>query len=287
MDDSGKNNIKKILSVALFVFAAFGFIESVLSISSAFRSTDSRLEATIYPSKPKIPYYFYVSMGDDFKDNSRSFLDVLGKSCENRPKSATSSNEETDKDHACAHIEDLKFFSEQIEKAYALSGTVFDVVIENKGKSTAKGIKISSNNIIHFDAFSGGSYTKTPYNADSQYYQIPDLNPGEKISIEVWQSGRPFIYEPLYDFESPKITYDGPPVSINMKTYADSDKWEIAEFFLDNGPVVGIILVTAVGTSLLFGFVVCIVVFTGLIQGKSLKEIFQEENKQETSEPKK
>lgn len=285
---SGKTAWKKLSGLALGVFAVFGFIESVTAITQAVQTDSAQLTAKVYPSRLKFPHYFDAVLGSGYKENGRTFFNALKKTCpdDQNAKQATPQPEhgtETSKEHVCKHASDLVFASDRISELYESEGVAFDIDLENKGKTKASGIKISSSKLLFLDAYSGGLRVKLDYNSDTGLYSLPDLNPGQKLYVSAWQKGIAYDYGDLYDFQLPQVSFDGPPVEVTKYTYVRSSIFALVDFFDTFGAVFGTILfLVFCGLIGLFAILI-IAVIEALITGKSLTALFKAQNSEEPS----
>lgn len=270
---SKNKNVRFILGIVLFIFALFGFIEALFSISSALKDDKASLQAHVYPVKPMVPYFFEKSIGVGFKDNEASFIEILSENCNERK------DLDTKRKQYCEHVSALKILTKKTTEAYTFNGTVFDIELENSGSTRAVGIQISGSNIEFLDAYANGGRLNTPYNSENKTYKIPDINPGDKIKIEVWKKGNLYIHDTIYDFEVPRIFFDGPPIKIVLYQMVKQSYWDYAKIFFDAGPIFGTLIFICGGFILGLGILLLIVVLNGLLRGQSFKEIFDVETK--------
>jgi hypothetical protein len=273
-ETDNRSKIKSIAAVVLFVFAIFGFLDSLFAISNALTDDRARLEARVYASRPMIPHLFYSELTDSGSENGRELLAEIDDRCEKTGGGAASNDPKSKIEDTCLKVSGLILIAERLESAYLMNGAVFDVVLENKGSTTAKGIQIPSGQVEFIDVFYRGSRLEAEYDSQKKIFKIPDLNPGENVRLEIWQSGRAYVDGDYYDFEAPSITFDGPKVNTVMHQYVRSDRWEYAEFFFDAGPIFGTILFVAMGFGIGCVFIVLLATVVGLAKGQTLREIF-------------
>ncbi|MEE4213285.1 MAG: hypothetical protein V2I43_28910 [Parvularcula sp.] len=269
-----KDRLRSLAATVFFIFAVFGFAESIFTISDALSDDKARLEARAYASRPMVPSYFFTELRDDKSDNGRKFLDEAAESCDRRLAAQEAEDIGEDYKISCSQVYQLNLMSERVKDAYLLVGAVFEIELENKGSTTAKDIIVSSSSVEFFDVFSRGARINAEYDAQRRAYKIPDLNPGESLRMEIWQKGMPYNNKEFYETEAPAISFDGPAVQIVRHEYVPSDRWAIAEFFFDAGPIFGTILFIGVGFLVGIAFIVIFVVAVGVAKGKTLREIF-------------
>lgn len=272
---------KRFYSAVLFVFAAVGFLGSVATIYGVLQYKEARLNADVYPSRLKFPYYFNAALGPDFKDNGRAFINMLKREiCDQKQSTGlkTKSDEKDgSKSHACKHIEDIQFASDQISDIYYSSGMEYDISLTNKGNTKASGIKVRSGEVIFLNVFSGSDRINIEYDKNSSTYSLPDLNPGETYKIEVWQKGRPYTYNEVYDFDVPKISFDGPAVNINIFNYTPNYFFTAYDFIRDMGFIFSSIIVLFICFIVGICIIFIIAVIDALVKGKPIASVFKTE----------
>jgi hypothetical protein len=267
---------KALYTAALFLFAAVGFVASITTIYDVFYKGKARLTAQIYPSNLSFPFYFYKVMGTGQGDNGRAFLNRLGENCQTSEVAGTSQADEAKKtSHSCEHVNDLKFLSDNISDMYTSLGTVLTIDLENRGETKASGIKLNSHNFLFMDVYSNGSRIRAEYKPDSSSYSLPEINPGEGYRLVIWRNGSAYSNGKLYDFQLPKITYDGPPVEIEQYAYSSGVFYEVPDFIRSAGPVFGTIFVLCFCIFVSLGLLLVVGLVAQIVQGRPVSEMFK------------
>ena len=228
-------------------------------------------------------------MGPGFDENGRTFLNTLNEYCDDQaPKSpppvfsVTFQNADL-KTHFCKHVKDMISASDQTKGAYVDSGTVLEMDVENRGSTKATGLRISTSGIEFINAFRDSNFIPPGYDQQNESYTLPDLNPGEEYRLEIWQDGLPYSHDGYSTFQTPDISFNGPPISVTKYTYVKESTYEVLDALSAFGPVFGTILFVIVCVVLGIGFILIIALIEALFKGKPLTSVFKTQANQENT----
>lgn len=219
----------KFQNTALLIFAAIGALASLVVIVSFVRPESAQLAVSIHPNRFAVPLYIEAVLSNRYKSNGAEAVDtLLNVACSDGKQTQISRN------ITCEQLKPIKFAMDGISDiSSSTNSTLYEIDIENTGRSQAKGINLSVTNEAKVDIFNEENLHLTNEIDKSGSYKIPNLNPNSKIKIFVWTSSYPvYEYESYYDFQKlPRVTYENGSVVTNTWTHAPRMYADIFDFF--------------------------------------------------------
>lgn len=281
LDPPVAEGTRRFSAFLVWMFASVGFVAAIVQILSFFSNGGSQLRVRITPHSGVIQGRVLSNIRDS--EAHKGFVtsiaeDQSGFYCEAFKKTTNSDKAYNLLKSQCDRAEGFKAIL-RLLRDYDGSTKYFDYQIENIGSSTAKAIKLSNKDVFDVDISRAGDYDEQINRKENEnFYRLPDLNPGEKISLRAWSSD--FRMDPddtwLSASDFPAITYEGGKshVVLNRVTpafYSDLHDW-LSTFPLPITILILLFLCTVIGVLILVFFAIV----EALVRGKPLAEVFKQ-----------
>ncbi|MBX3560861.1 MAG: hypothetical protein KF780_03515 [Sphingomonas sp.] len=299
MEESGfaSSPVRKASGAALFFFAIVGFVASIVTIV-AFLKPDSAgaLHVEITPSYFQIPMEVASPFGEG--ESARRMLSDLRRSaCESNRQTLQSGeerredqagNEERSSNSETSNLcEDARATDRAVAWLVAYSsgpGTLYRYEITNNGTRLAQQIRITSENVASLQIRRGGNFLNIIEDDQGEYYQLPDLNPRESLSVLVWTVNPRYglLYQGAED--APRVTFSGHLVTTEFLKHVPDGWWNMYDFTRNLPTIFVIVFVVALAFVIVFTIIFVIAIMDAIIRGKPLSSVFQTQKKQDSND---
>jgi len=289
------NDLKNPVNLALLFFAVVGFLGSAVTVIQFFKPDEvSKLEVEIYPSEFRTPKYSSGALesGEAARDLVR---DVRSTACEglnqdeilktDRSDLATLSKNEPELEiiTSCKNWTEIEFAARWAGEYSESDGEMLRYEVKNTGRKVAEDIRIRATQLNSLQYKIGNAYIEATKGSDEEYFEIPDLNPNESVTILAWSSS--FLITRTYsDWDDyPPITFAGSEVHTELFKPVP-DGWFNFHDNVRDMPII-ILGVFVVFFSLLVVLLtwLTIAIPTALLTGKSLSDVFDPDTKSEST----
>lgn len=265
---------KRFQTVTLWIFAAVGFLASVVAIYGFFAPDSAQLQSKVYVQTVKIPREISVPFSAK-DDDLASFGDSLERiSC------GPDEGGQSDKPdlHVCNHGKTLKRVSEKIGNLKYPVSVVYEISLTNTGNAIAKNIQLDGSNVVFIDVYNPkGTPISLQRNESRDIYNLPDLNPNDSLKLDIWSSaGIVYNYDGIFNPEEnlPSFTYSDGRVATSLYVHAPESYYGLWEFLRTFPAIISVFIVIVICFLVAGGTVVVLSVVVGVAQGKALSTIF-------------
>lgn len=288
---------ESIKSTALLFFAFVGFVASFITVVEFLRpksNTSLDVQAQIHDFR--VPLYVAANLKND------SAARILARELKKRACQTVQvpgiasisyadlgkidlSEAELDKALKCKDAIDVEYAARWAGIYGSGYSTLYEYEIQNTGTEIAKQIRLSSENVLAIqfrrDAL---KFFDLPKSEDESFYNIPDLNPGEKINLLIWSDDYHSDVKYVSDNDLPKLSFSGSRVNISLflpvpyevygfySAYEDMPIWLFFIFF--------VAMCFIVTMAVIFVFSIA----EAVLRGKPLSSIFETTTKSQGSE---
>lgn len=287
---SGKERIK---NFSIIFFAFVGFIASVVTIIQFFTPTEtSKLNIDAQYNSFRVPLYVGENLYKDSparqfaKSTKEAFCknvdvpDLESKNDQELKKLKLPKNKE-ESASICRQAIDMEFaarWSGAYSDGYS---TLYEYTIKNDGTRVASDIRLDGTDVFAAQYARGKKFVDIRKTEGEPYYDLPDLNPQEKIDLLIWSNDYHIIDQYTDHDDLPAVTYAGSKVEFNLRKRVDERWYGIFEFFDDFPIVISIAIAVAISFMVVLGIILVISILDALITGKPLSSIFKAKNETE------
>ena len=273
-------------NISIFIvglFALVGFISSAVTIVQYFDDGSPSLVVKRQPVLSVVPERLLEEFGTTSEpgrivklaDEDRKFYCEAAGTLVEQEKNDNDAQKIKER---CLDYSSVSKFAPYVTLFDGNSTYLVHYKIENKGRRKAKGLKITDRSALIVEKMpSMLSRVQIARNTEG-HYDLPDLNPGQKLELLVWVSGNVDDFDDPYFGARPyppDITYDGKNIDQTSYYPVPEGLYSLYDTFGEMPLIIQIIMFLALGMLAWIPIIFIIQIVDALITGKPIADIFK------------
>lgn len=183
----------------------------------------------------------------------------------------------------CKDLTEVEFAARWNGEFSEADNLLLEYGIKNVGAKAATDIRIQGKDLNSLQYQSGKTFIDLQKKKGNEFFELPNLNPGESVRVLAWSSGYfpSLTYADWDDF--PIVTFAGSQVHTELMKDVPDGWCNIYDFFTNAPLIIVLAFVIFISISVCFALYLLIGFAMSLATGRSFKEVFSNGNGKEES----